>query len=245
MIPWFILVHPGGRPSARNTLVHSPTGFGWSSTRECGERWSTVSFDHWDNSNQTVEENGVRFGRTILRAQFGGWATSHLDLLVLPGNQRGLTGVNLTGGGRIDGGLDVERELMARAPLTLGTAAATGAGTLATGGIHGIVHAIVAEQLGDPPRESSLRQAIAAAMRELDRVRARRVGVLPFGSGSMLARVGRTESLPIMIEEIVGYFRRTSSRVELVTILCNSSSEAQEVSGLIDRIRRDLWGTRV
>lgn len=82
-------------------------------------------------------------------------------------------------------------------------------------------------------------------MRELDRVRARRVGILPFGSGSMIARVSRTQSLPIMIEEIVGYFRRTSSRIELVTILCNSSSEAQDVSGLIDRIRRDLWGTRV
>ncbi|MCO5226410.1 MAG: hypothetical protein M9953_13815 [Thermomicrobiales bacterium] len=187
-------------------------------------------------------EDGVRFGRTLLRAQCRGWSTSQLDAVILPANQRGLSGVNLTGGGRIDGGPDVEREVMTRAPLTLGTAVVTGPGVLATHRFEHIVHAVVTEQLGDPPRESSVRQAAMASMRELERIRARNVGFLPFGSGMTTARLSRTQSIPVMLEEIVGHLRRSSSRIELVSLLCNSASEVADVVGLLERIRRELWG---
>lgn len=190
-------------------------------------------------------ENSVRFGRSLLRAQCGGWSASPLDVVVLPANQRGLSGVNLTGGGRIDGGTDVEREIMARAPLTLGTALVTGSGVLSSHGVAHIVHAVVTEQLGDPPRESSVRLATSATMRELDQVRAKRVGILPFGSGTTQARLSRTQSIPVMVEEIIGHLRRSSSRIEQITILCNSTSEVADVVGLLERVRRELWGRSV
>lgn len=191
-----------------------------------------------------VQEEGVRFGRTLLNARHDTWMTHQLDAMVLPGNQRGLAGVNLAGGGRIDGGLAVERELMSRAPLTLGTAATTGAGSLADAQVNSIVHAIVSEKLGDPPREGPMRQAVTATMRELDQIRARRVGIIPFGSGNMVARVSRPLSVPVMIEEMIGHLRRASSRVESVTFFCNSRDEANEVIGLLERIRQELWGSR-
>ena len=203
-----------------------------------------MAFDPHSLAGSIAQEDGVRFGRTLLRAQVGAWAQAELDTFVLPGNRRGLIGVNLAGGTRVDGGLEVERALMAQAPLTLGTAASTDSGQLTAAGIRQIVHAIVADQLGDPPRESAIRLATAATMRELDHVRARRVGILPFGSGSMLARVGRGESVPIMIEEIVGALRRSASRIEVITFLCNSGAEVRDVYALLERIRRELWGTR-
>lgn len=190
-------------------------------------------------------ENSVRFGRSLLRAQCGGCASSELDAVLLPTNQRGISGVNLTGGGRIDGGPDVEREVMARAPLTLGTALVTGAGVLAERGFEHIVHAVVDEQLGDPPRESTVRLATSAAMRDLERVRSKRVGILPFGSGMNRARLSRDQSIPVMLEEIIGHLRRTSSRIEQITILCNSRSEVADVIGLLERVRRELWGRSV
>lgn len=165
--------------------------------------------------------------------------------MVLPNNRRGLMGVNFTGGSRIDGGLEVEREAMSHAPLTLGTAIVTGAGTLERYGIASIVHAIVGDHLGDAPREMPLRQAVTASMRKIDEIKGRHVAIVPLGSGSMIERVDRARSVPIMIEELIGHLRRSSSRVESITFICNSEAEMAEIGGLLVRMRRDWWGLRV
>ena len=192
-----------------------------------------------------IDEDGVRFGRTLLRVQSGDWTSVGLDVIVLPNNRRGLLGVNFTGGSRIDGGLEVEREAMAMAPLTLGTAIVTGSGTSAQYGVTSMVHAVVNEQLGEAPRELPLRQAVVAALREIDRIKGRHIGMLILGSGTMPERISRAKSVPIMIEEIIGHLRRSSSRIESITLLCNSPSEMVEIGGLLERMRRDWWGLRV
>src|SRR5690606_17875211 len=110
--------------------------------------------------------------------------------------------------------------------------------------IEHVVHAIVADQLGDAPRELPLRQATVDAMRKLDAIKIRHAAIVPLGSGSMRERIDRGRSVPIMIEEIIGYLRRSSSRVESITFLCNSDSEMTEVGGLLERMRRDWWGLR-
>lgn len=205
----------------------------------------TVSSMHRMDTTQAVQEDGVRFGRTLLRVQFRNWTSGGYDAMVLPNNRRGLMGVNFTGGRRIDGGLDVEREAMTHAPMTMGTAIVTGSGTLQQYGIDNVVHAIVGEHLGDAPREVPLRQATVAAMRTLDQIKVRHAAIVPLGSGSMIERVDRGRSVPIMIEEMIGHLRRSSSRVESITFLCNSESEMAEVGGLLERMRRDWWGLRV
>lgn len=186
----------------------------------------------------------MRFGRTLLRVQCGIGDHSTFDVMVLPNNRRGLLGVNYSGGGRIDGGLDVEREAMAQAPLTLGTAITTGGGTLAAIGIGTVVHAVVADLLGDAPRELPLRQAVNAAIKSVDAIKGRHVAIVPLGSGSAAGRVDRAHSVPIMIEEIIGHLRRSSSRIESITFLCNSTTEMAELGGLLERMRRDWWGSR-
>ena len=190
-------------------------------------------------------EEGVRFGRTVLRVHSGDWSVLDFDVVVLPNNRRGLLGVNFNSGRRIDGGLDVEREAMALAPLTLGTAFVTGPGTLAQYGVESAVHAVVNEQLGDPPRELPLRQAVVASLREIDRIKGRHVAMLILGSGSTHGRISRAKSVPIMIEEIIGHLRRSTSRIETITLLSNSTAEMSEIGGLMERMRRDWWGLRV
>lgn len=197
------------------------------------------------DTSQAVQEDGVRFGRTLLRVQFRNWTQGGFDVMVLPNNRRGLMGVNFTAGSRIDGGLEVEREVMSHAPLTLGTAIVTGSGTLQRHGIESVIHSIIGEYLGDAPRELPLRQAVDASMRKLDQIKARHAAIVPMGSGSMIERVDRARSVPIMIEEIIGHLRRSSSRVESITFLCNSESEMSEIAGLLGRMRRDWWGLRV
>lgn len=186
----------------------------------------------------------MRFGRTLFRAQFRHWAESGFDALVLPNNTRGLMSVNFTAGTRIDGGLEMEREVMSHAPLTLGTAIATGSGNLRQFGVEQVIHAIVSESLGDPPRELQLRQATMAAMKAIEVTKCRNVGMLPLGSGHRAERISRTQSIPMMLEEIIGHLRRVSSRVESVSLLCNSETEREEVDELLQRVRKDWWGLR-
>ena len=200
---------------------------------------------HRMDTSQPVQEDGVRFGRTLLRVHFRNWTSGGYDAMILPNNRRGLRGVNFSGGRRIDGGLDVEREAMTHAPMTLGTAIVTGSGTLQQYGIDNVVHAIVGDHLGDAPRELPLRQATVAAMHMLDQIKVRHAAIVPLGSGSMRERVDRGRSVPIMIEEMIGHLRRSSSRVETITFLCNSESEMAEIGGLLERMRRDWWGLRV
>ena len=195
-------------------------------------------------SPSPADENGVRFGRTVLCVHSGDWSTCGFDVIVLPNNRRGLLGVNFNSGRRIDGGLDVEREAMGRAPLTLGTAFVTGPGTLAQYGVQSVVHAVVSEQLGEAPRELPLRQAVVAGLREIDRIKGRHVAMLILSSGTTNERVSRAKSVPIMIEEIIGHLRRSTSRIETITLLCNSTSEMSEIGGLLERMRRDWWGLR-
>lgn len=204
-----------------------------------------MSSIHRVDTNQTVQEDGVRFGRTVLRVQFRNWTMAGFDAIVLPNNRRGLMGVNFSAGRRIDGGLEVEREAMSHAPMTMGTAIVTGSGTLKQYSIDHVVHAVVGDQLGEAPRELPLRQATVDAMRRLDEIKARHAAIVPLGSGSMRERIDRGRSVPIMIEEMIGYLRRSSSRVETITFLCNSESEMNEVGGLLERMRRDWWGLRV
>lgn len=190
-------------------------------------------------------EDGVRFGRTLLLVRVGVLGLQGVDAMLLPANRRGLLGVNLSAGARVDGGLEVEREAMAQAPLTLGTAVVTGAGTLAKAGLTNMVHVVVADDLGDPPRELPLRQGVVAALRQAEGVRARNLGVLPLGAGTDKGRVSREQSVPIIIEEIIGYLRRSSaSRFETITFLSNSRAEAAFISTLLERMRKDWWGLR-
>jgi hypothetical protein len=86
---------------------------------------------------------------------------------------------------------------------------------------------------------------MVASLREIDRIKGRHVGMLILGSGTQPERISRSKSVPIMIEEIVGHLRRSSSRIEVITLLCNSPSEMAEIGGLLDRMRRDWWGLRV
>ncbi len=203
-----------------------------------------AAFDRTYSASST-DEDGVRFGRSVLRVHSGDWSRLGFDVVVLPNNRRGLLGVNFNNGRRIDGGLDVEREAMALAPLTLGTAFVTGPGTLEQYGVQAVVHAVVNEQLGDPPRELPLRQGVVAALREIDRIKGRHVAMLILGSGATHGRISRAKSVPIMIEEIIGHLRRSTSRIETITLLCNSQAEMAEIGGLLERMRRDWWGLRV
>src|SRR5680860_327337 len=129
------------------------------------------------------ESAGVRFGRTFILPVADPVLDQQVQAIVCPANRRGVMGAGITGRIRMAGGIEIEREAMAQAPLAIGSAISTTAGALDAQGVRCIIHAVVSDVLGTPTRLDIVRNATAAALREADRMRVKSVLLPPLGSG--------------------------------------------------------------
>ncbi len=197
-----------------------------------------------DQDNPT-QEAGVRFGRTVVVPSFAPLLSHRADAIVAPANRRGVMGVGPAGLLRLEGGQDIEREAMAHAPLTLGTATVTGTGKLASSGTRKIIHAVVADALGAAPREDTVRHATTAVLEAADREKVRVLVLPPLFSGqARSSEQGETVFLT-MIEEIVAYLRRFPSRLDRIVLVCQDEREATRLDHALAEARRLWWGLRV
>lgn len=197
------------------------------------------------NPHAPEQEDGVRFGRTIVTASALNLLDHHAEAIVCPANRRGVMGVGLAGVIRHAGGVEIEREAMAKAPLTIGTAVPSTAGTLGQRGVKIIIHAVVSDALGAPTRQDIVRKATTAALELSDRHRARSLVLPPLGSGLGPGRLATGVVSVLMIEEIVAHLRRCTSRIERIILVQNDSREVEEVLAAIREARTLFWGLRV
>lgn len=186
------------------------------------------------------EEDGVRFGRALLLATDRPILETGVEAIVSPANRRGVMGVGVAGLVRSVGGIEIEREAMANAPLVLGRSIATTSGALGEQGVRTIIHAVIADALGSPTREDIVRNATTSALQEADRRRVRSIAFPPLGAG--MASIGLTSRMvfAVMIEEIVAHLRRFTSRLERVVLVCRDAREVRELTEVI-RDARSLW----
>ncbi len=196
-------------------------------------------------SSSAEQEVGVRFGRTLLGASAANLLDLHAEAIVCPANRRGVMGVGLAGVIRHAGGIDIEREAMALAPLTTGTAVLTAPGSLAERGVKIIVHAVVSDALGAPTRRDIVRGATTAALELADRHRVRSIVMPPLGSGLGPGRLPTNVVTTVMIEEIVAHLRRFTSRIERITLVLTDSGDVAEALAAIQEARKLFWGLRV
>lgn len=197
------------------------------------------------NQDHPRPESGIRFGRTVVVPSTAPLLGHHADAIVAPANRRGVMGVGPAGMLRLEGGQEIEREAMARAPLTLGTATVTGAGKLAGQGIRLIIHAVVVDALGGAPREDTVRDATTAVLAAANREKVRVLVLPPLISGrARSSEEGETVFLS-MIEEIVAYLRRFPSRLDRIVLVCEDEREANRLEHALAEARRLWWGLRV
>lgn len=192
-----------------------------------------------------LDEPGVRFGRTLVLPMAASVFDLKVDALVSPANRRGVMGVGVAGLIRLQGGAEIEREAMAHAPLTLGTAISTTAGNLAGQGTRAIIHAVISDALGSPTREDTVRRATTAALELADRSRMRTVALPPLGSGPGPGRFGSEAVFLMMIEEIVAHLRRFTSRLDRIVLVCRDEREARALEHALTEARRLWWGLQV
>jgi len=182
----------------------------------------------------------VRFGRARLIASSHPMLEHEVSGVVSPANRRGVMGVGIAGAIRMAGGIEIEREAMAKAPLGLGTAVATGSGLLEQRGVTIIIHAVVSDALGSPTRADIVRHATIAALRIADANRLKSIAMPPLGSGAASLDLTGAMVFALMIEEIVAHLRRFTSRLERVVLVCRDDREAREIGNIL-REARELW----
>lgn len=145
------------------------------------------------------------------------------------------------GGVRLRGGIDIERELMARAPLTLGTSVATTSGDLAADGVNLILHAVVFDDLGGNSRNDYIEKAVADALASAERHRARSVTITPVGSGVGVGRLAPADVYQIIVEVVGAYLRRNVSRIEQISVLCSGPGDIRTAFGYLKEARTLWW----
>lgn len=194
---------------------------------------------------QMVSEPGVRFGRTVVIPSADSLFSHQVDAIVAPANRRGVMGVGTAGLVRLEGGQDIEREAMAHAPLILGTAVVTTSGKLAARGTRAIIHAVVADALGSPTREQTIRDATTAVLEAADKARVRSLAMPALASGKVSSSLDDDAAFLVMIEELVAYLRRFTSRLDRVVLICHDEREVRALYHALAEARRMWWGLRV
>jgi O-acetyl-ADP-ribose deacetylase (regulator of RNase III) len=188
------------------------------------------------------ETHGVRFGRTLVIPVAGDLFSHDVEAIVCPANRRGVMGAGIAGRVRLAGGVEIEREAMAQAPLGIGEAVSTTAGALGSRGVRIVIHAVVSDDLGAPTRIDIVRNATSAALRAADRQRVRSVLMPPLGSGLGPGRLERGAVMVAMIEEIVAYLRRFTCRLDRIILNQAATAEADALRKALLEARALWWG---
>jgi O-acetyl-ADP-ribose deacetylase len=121
------------------------------------------------------------------------------------------------------GGRDIQRESDAAAPIELGSAVATGAGSLPA---RWVIHAATMH-LGGPTSAEIIREATASTLRVADELRARSLALVAFGTGVGGFPVG--EAARIEVAEVRRHLAEGSGLDRVVfAVVSEESREAFE-----------------
>jgi O-acetyl-ADP-ribose deacetylase (regulator of RNase III) len=186
----------------------------------------------------------IRFGRTVVFAVVGDLLDQGAEGVVFPANRRGVMGAVSTPGvvGRRPlGGSAIEREAMTQAPLELGTAIVTGAAGLESRGVRHVVHAVVHRALGEPARVEDVRRAVVATLNACDRARLKTLALPLLGVDSGSGLTDPEPFVDALVEETVAAVRRSSPRLDRITVVCRFQDHVDATVTAFARARERTW----
>lgn len=186
----------------------------------------------------------LRFGRTTVSVLHGNVFATDASAVVCPANRRGMMVAGAAGLVRLRGGADIERDIMARAPLALGTSIATTSGDLAASGVDLVLHAVIFTDLGGTTRLDHVKHAVASALQSAERHRVRSLALPPIGAGVGEGRLDSAEVYGVIVDEIAGHLRRFSSRIGHITVACPDRADVREAFALLQHAYQLWWELR-
>jgi O-acetyl-ADP-ribose deacetylase (regulator of RNase III) len=190
---------------------------------------------------EPIEAREARFGRMLIVTTLGETVDQPVQAVIYPANSRGVMGTGAISAVRSSAGLDVEREAMSFAPIEPGTAVVTSSGRLAERGIEAIIHAVVAEQLGQRIERSTMRRGIDSALRLADERRYRTVAVPLMGIAADDGVDARTQMIEALVDESVAHARRSTTRIEQLTIAARFEDDLPILAEVLAHMRERRW----
>jgi O-acetyl-ADP-ribose deacetylase (regulator of RNase III) len=136
-----------------------------------------------------------------------------VDAIVNPANSLGIMGGGVAFALSHTGGPSIQREAMSLAPIAIGAAVVTNAGTLSA---RHIIHTPVVDEPGQKATIENVRRALHAALLAAN-VRGFDVIAIP-GLGTGLGGVDPSEAARVMIDELRGHKGEKPSTVWLVDL---------------------------
>jgi len=120
-------------------------------------------------------------GSVGVKARLGDITTLFVDAIVNPADPRGVMTQGVAGAIKAAGGGAIEEEAVAKAPLAVGAAVATTAGTLQN---LKVIHVAVAAEPGGPASPDAVKRAAAAALALADELKLESIAIPALGTGA-------------------------------------------------------------
>lgn len=182
----------------------------------------------------------VRFGRTAVAAVVGDLFAQPVAAVVLAANRRGVLG---TGARRALAGSAVEREVMAAAPLEMGSVFVSDVEGAGHDPLRRVLHAVIHPRLGEPADPNAVRRAVVVAFAAAERLRLASVALPILGVEASETPEGEA-AVGVLVDEVVGCLRRESVQPERVLLVARDADAAQVVERAIVRARDRRWPER-
>lgn len=195
-------------------------------------------------SSQPHAPMTIRFGRTTVSVITGDVFSAGAEAIVVPANRRGMMVAGVAGHVRLRGGVEIERDIMQQAPLTMGTSVATSAGALTNRGTRMVLHAVVFDDLGGTARLDVVERAVASVLESADRHRVRSIVIPPIGAGVGQGRLTQDDVYTSIVNAVAAHLRRFSSRVDTICVACSGPKEAKAVFGKVQQAHSLWWQLR-
>jgi O-acetyl-ADP-ribose deacetylase (regulator of RNase III) len=189
----------------------------------------------------STQTRDVRFGRTALSIGVGELVDQPVEVLIAPGNMRGMFGAGANGTLWSAAGEMVERELRSHAPFEIGRAVTTESGRLAQRGVTHIVHAIVSPALGETPRPLDVPEAIGNAVDQVVDLRARSFALPIIGVSTRASEEQRLDAARVVLEAVVARLRTRKHRIERGILVSRFEDDRVPLESILDRARERLW----
>lgn len=136
-----------------------------------------------------------------------------VDAVVNPANSFGVMGGGVAGVIRRVGGVQIEREATAQAPIPVGTAIATTAGTLSC---RYVIHAPTMAQPAQPTDNQTVARATHAALECAEQLQVSSLAIPGMGTG--VGQVPVTEAARAIVETVFRFPAKSLKRVVLIDI---------------------------
>ena len=160
-----------------------------------------------DENKFTTEINEIG-----IKARLGDITVLFADAIVNSADPRGTMTEGVAATIKAAGGDEIEREAVAKAPLTVGTAVATTAGSLQN--LY-IIHVAVAGDPGGASSPENVRLAASAALKLADALKIESLAIPGLGTG--VGKVSPDESAAAIIDAIKAHAAKSLSDITLVS----------------------------